>query len=266
MSEVGEDKASNVPVPYQVGYGKPPMTTRFQKGKSGNPRGRPRKQRKEEREPALSFAAQRANQLLMSEAYRPVTIREGERVIELPAIQAVFRSMGVSAMKGNRFAQRTLADLVREVEEEDRKLNLEYLDASMDYKIRWEKEIERCRKAGLPEPQPLPHPDDVIIDVRKGTVRMAGPMTAEEKKEWDLRLARRDEAQAEVSYYADRYRKARSDDAKASALQDWHVEQYIFDIINDSMPDRYKTKLQNRSYRKDASREGNAIEQFRKMK
>src|SRR6201987_237468 len=30
------------PGDYVVGYGKPPLHTRFQKGKSGNPRGRPR--------------------------------------------------------------------------------------------------------------------------------------------------------------------------------------------------------------------------------
>ena len=32
---------------YDVGYGKPPPSTRFQKGRSGNPRGRPRNRRRE---------------------------------------------------------------------------------------------------------------------------------------------------------------------------------------------------------------------------
>lgn len=32
---------------YKVGYGKPPENTRFKKGASGNPRGRPKKQRVE---------------------------------------------------------------------------------------------------------------------------------------------------------------------------------------------------------------------------
>src|ERR1700722_16174821 len=69
------------PAPYQVGYGKPPLHTRFQKGKSGNPSGRPRR-----------AATERAKALALKEAYRAVTVREGERVAALPAIQAVLRS------------------------------------------------------------------------------------------------------------------------------------------------------------------------------
>jgi hypothetical protein len=34
-------KRSRTPGGYEVGYGKPPAHTRFQKGKSGNPKGTP---------------------------------------------------------------------------------------------------------------------------------------------------------------------------------------------------------------------------------
>lgn len=41
---MGKWRPPSQPPDYEVGYGRPPKSTRFQPGRSGNPRGRPRKQ------------------------------------------------------------------------------------------------------------------------------------------------------------------------------------------------------------------------------
>jgi hypothetical protein len=203
------------------------------------------------------------NQLLLEEAYRPVSIREGDKVIELPAIQAVFRSMNVSAMKGNRLAQKMVAEMVANVEEEHHKLQQSYFETVATYKMNWEQEIARCRQHGLPEPSPLPHPDDITVNLRTGTVTIDGPLCHDDKVKWDGMLARRAEAQTEVTFLASAHRKTRSPRMKEILLRDWIFEQYIFDTINDAMPERYKAKLENRTYADGASREGQALKAIR---
>jgi hypothetical protein len=252
----GEDEPQPRQASYDVGYRKPPAGNRFKKGRSGNPLGRPRKAKVAKRQDPTSFGAQPANQFLLQEAYRPVVVREGEQTTELPAIQAVFRAMGVAAMKGNRFAQRTIAELVQSVETEDRKLRLEYLETMMNYKIEWERAIERARELRQPEPQPIPHPDDVIIDFRNGDARVCGPMTKEDKVTWDRLLEYRDDLQNEVSHFAAEYRKARRADRKDRALELWMLDQKFYDRINDNLPLRYRKDLKDRCWQQGASRAG----------
>jgi len=255
-----------LPVPYEVGYGKPPAQHRFQKGRSGNPRGRPKGAKAKPREINTGFGMKAAEEYLRLEAYRPVTVREGDQVIELPAIQAVFRAMGVAAMKGNRFVQKTLADMVARMEAEHHASRMELFGAMVEYKHEWGQEIERCRKAGIPEPEPIPHPDDILLDPDTGNVRILGPQTKEQKERLDAALARRAEAQEEVNYCAEKYRRTRDPVRKARWLEEWHFEQRMFDIINDVMSPRYKARLHNRSWAEGASREGKTIDDINRHK
>lgn len=247
---------------FEVGYGKPPKEHRFKSGQSGNPKGRPRGSRNKPKQ--LDPAQQPTDVLILEEAYRTVSIREGDKVIELPAIQAAVRSLAIAAMKGSRLSQRALAELVRQVEDRKASEHLTIMGNALEYKQKWSAELERRRRLGLSEPDPVPHPDDIIIDMRTGHVRTEGPLDEREKRRWDWRLARRDEAQAEVNRFAEKYERARSKQTRMMWLLEWHLEQRIFDIINDSLPERYKAKLQNRSTREGASKEGEALEEFRR--
>jgi Family of unknown function (DUF5681) len=92
---------------HEVGYGKPPVHTRFRKGQSGNPGGRPR-----------GMTAGKATALALKEAYRPVNVKEGDKVITLPAIQAVLRCQVALAAKGNGPAQRALIEAIQAIERE----------------------------------------------------------------------------------------------------------------------------------------------------
>lgn len=255
---------SNLPVRYEVGYGKPPAEHRFVKGRSGNPRGRPKGAKNKSSQVNTDYGRKPTEDFLLMEAYRPVTIREGEQVIQLPAIQAVFRALGVSAMKGNRLAQKTMAEMVQRTEAAHHQSKFELFSTMFDYKRHWDAEIERCRRLGLPDPQPVPHPDDIVLNVDTGDVKFFGPKTKEDKQRLDEFIARRDQAQEDVSYFADKYRRARDPKQKTFYLEEWHWEQRMFDIVNDAVGPRYKAKLENRSYAEGASREGKTLEEMRR--
>ena len=89
----------------QVGYGKPPVHTRFRKGKSGNPTGKRK-----------HGEAERAEALIRQELYRSLTVRDGDGVRKMTALQAVIRSLVACAAKGNVPAQRALVKVAQDIE------------------------------------------------------------------------------------------------------------------------------------------------------
>jgi Family of unknown function (DUF5681) len=87
-----------VPGDYEIGYGRPPRHTRFRKGRSGNPKGRPKQAR---------------NLLtdLHEELQRRITVREGGTERRMSRQRAVVMRLLDKALKGELGAIAKLFDL-----------------------------------------------------------------------------------------------------------------------------------------------------------
>src|SRR5262252_6993418 len=105
MTAPAQNTSQDTSAACEIGYCKPPRHTQFRKGQSGNPGGRPRRR-----------PVQRANALLLAEAYRSVVIKEDGRMVPVTALQAVLRSQIELAINGNYRAQRDILKAVQHLE------------------------------------------------------------------------------------------------------------------------------------------------------
>ncbi|MHC4179960.1 MAG: DUF5681 domain-containing protein [Planctomycetota bacterium] len=173
---------------YEVGYGKPPRHTRFAKGQSGNPHGRPRKPKP--RPTRLSDAP--SDGFLEEEAYRSVTLRENGQAIELPVIKAVLRSLAAGAIKGNRLSQKYFLEYVSRAEELHLRTKVEHYVRLETLKRAGERALAESERRGLPPPELLPHPDDIVLNPSTGEARIEGPENAEDVHYYEHTMQLRD--------------------------------------------------------------------------
>ena len=89
---------------YEVGYRKPPKTTRFKAGKSGNPKGRPKG--------STNLATD-----LSAELSEQITVREGGQARRVTKQRALIKSLTAQALQGDVRATTALLALARVMSE-----------------------------------------------------------------------------------------------------------------------------------------------------
>ena len=89
---------------YEVGYAKPPKSTQFKKGHSGNPAGRPK-------------AAKNLSTYLMNELAEEVRVTEGDKTVVINKQHAIIKSMIAMSLKGDARATNEILKLIRANEE-----------------------------------------------------------------------------------------------------------------------------------------------------
>jgi hypothetical protein len=102
MSDEVEDKKElPAQTPTKVGYGNPPVHSRFKKGQSGNPSGRAK-------------GSQNLKKIFNKILGEEISLKEGSDVRKVSKAEALVRGMVVGALKGD---QRHLAMLFRFAEQ-----------------------------------------------------------------------------------------------------------------------------------------------------
>ncbi len=222
---IGGLKPPSEPTAFEVGYGKPPIASRFVPGQSGNPKGRPKGARNK------PLGPDRLREIILAEAYRPIKVNEGKRQISVPMTEAIVRALAVNAARGQLRSQQLFTKMLSETEQARGLQKTQIFERALEYKLDWEEELDRRKQLGTTGPEPIPHPDDVQVNFSTGEVSFTGPMTRKEKAEWDHFYDRAEQAERNIERLSAQLEKIRSKMVRAYVEAQIADERFLRDKI-----------------------------------
>lgn len=248
-----------LPGSYEVGFAKPPAGTQFRKGQSGNPRGRP----KGARNKMLALHEERLKEIVLGEAYRDIKVHDGDRQVTVPMAEAIIRSIALKAAKGDHRSQKLFTEILGQVERDRKAQRFGMFQATVEYKISAERELEQYAKLGITPPELVPHPDDIEINLDTGDITFYGPRTAQEFSFWTILAQRRDAAREEIKRCKASLLTEIDHETRQTDREILEDETEIFDRISESIgiwPNRdpvarlrYRREIERKSIAKKRS-------------
>ena len=182
-------------------------------------------------------------EIIQTEAYREIPLREGGRESSVPLATAIMKSIAVKAARGNMRAAELFTELLGKTEQVKMRERLAFVEEAIEYKIAAEKEIERCRKEGLPEPDLCPHLDHIHINVATGEVHFTGPLTKEDRKAHEDLRKRKVECEADLNWLKTKHKRARKPEVRASLRDDIARPERMHKVIRSGLPKEHPIEV-----------------------